>query len=53
MNGENRDVAIEEFVRLKPKIYSLLLDSNIHKNPKAWIKTMLQPSVIMNIKVYY
>ena len=43
MKGEIRDVAIEEFVRLKPKMYSLLVDSNVHKNPKAWIKTMLQP----------
>ena len=34
MKNETRGVAIEEFVGLKPKMYSLLVDTNEHKKAK-------------------
>ena len=52
MKDETGVVAIEEFVRLKPKMYSFLLDSSNIKKQKAWIKMLLQQLVIMNIKKY-
>ena len=35
MKDETRGVAIEEFVRLKPKIYSFLVDNSEHKKAKG------------------
>ena len=38
MNEETSGFAIEEFVNLKPKMYSLLVDNNREpKKPKAWM----------------
>ena len=34
MKDETGRVAIEEFVRLKPKMYSFLVDNNEHKKAK-------------------
>ena len=42
MKDEIGGVAIEEFVGLKPKMYSFLIDNNEHKNQKGWIKMLLQ-----------
>ena len=35
MRDETGSVAIEEFVRLKPKIYSFLVDNKNHKKAKG------------------
>ena len=35
MNNETEDVAIEEFVGLKPKMYSFLVDRSEHKKAKS------------------
>ena len=51
MKDETGGVAIEEYVGLKPKMYSLLID-NI-KTQKAWKEMLLQQPVTMNIKMYY
>ena len=38
MNEETSSFAIEEFVNLKPKMYSFLVDNNREpKKPKAWM----------------
>ena len=42
MKDEIGGAAIEEFVGLKPKMYSFLIDNNEHKNQKGWIKMLLQ-----------
>ena len=42
MKDENGDVAIEEFVRLKPKIFSFLETIMNRKKQKARIKILLQ-----------
>ena len=42
MKDEIGGVAIEEFVGLKPKMYSFLIDNSEHKKQKAWIKMLLQ-----------
>ena len=36
MKDETRGVVIEEFVGLKPSMYSFLVDSNGHKKSKRW-----------------
>ena len=47
-----KDVVIEEFVKLKPKVYSFLIDdSSEYKKAKGVIKMLLQQQVIMNIKM--
>ena len=51
MKDETGGVAIEEYVGLKPKMYSFLVD-NIKKQ-KVWIAMSLQQQVTMNIKMYY
>ena len=51
MKDETWGVAIEEYVGLKPKMYSFLVD-NIKKE-KAWIAMSLQQQIAMNIKMYY
>ena len=35
MKDETGGVAIEEFIRLKPKIYSFLVDNSRHKKAKV------------------
>ena len=35
MEDETGDVAIEEFIGLKPKTYSFLVDNSEHKKTKA------------------
>ena len=40
MKFETGGVAIEEFVGLKPKMYSFLLENSEHK--KAWVEMLLQ-----------
>ena len=50
---ETGGVAIEEFVGLKPKIYSSFVDDNSeYKKAKCMIEMLLQQQVIMNIKMY-
>ena len=52
MKDKASGVAIEEFVRLKPKMYSFfLVDNNEHKNQKVWIK-MLSQQLIMNVRMF-
>ena len=42
MKDEIADVAIKDFVGLKPKMYSFLVDNSEHKKQKVWIKMLLQ-----------
>ena len=42
MKDETGGVAIEEFVRLKPKMYSFLVIIVNIKKQKAWIEMLLQ-----------
>ena len=42
MKDETRGVVIEEFVGLKPSMYSFLVDSNEHKKRKRCVKMLLQ-----------
>ena len=42
MKDETRRVVIEEFVGLKPSMYSFLVDSNEHKKSKRCVKMLLQ-----------
>ena len=59
MKDETGGVAIEEFVGLKPKMYSFLVDNNEHKKAKGLNKIVVVTNnyihydkVIMNIKIY-
>ena len=52
MKDETGGVAIKEFVGLKPKMYSFLVDNNSHKKVKASIKMLSKQYLIMNIKVF-
>ena len=40
MKDEIGSVAIEEFVGLKPKMYSFLVDNNEHRKQKVLIKVL-------------
>ena len=42
MKEETGGVAIEEFIGLKPKMYSLLVDNSEHKKAKSVNKNVLQ-----------
>ena len=42
MKDETRRVVIEEFVGLKPSMYSFLVDSNEHTKSKRCVKILLQ-----------
>ena len=42
MKEETGGVAIEEFIGLKPKMYSLLVDNSEHKKAKCVNKNVLQ-----------
>ena len=42
MKDETGVVAIEEFVGLKPKMYSFLVDKNEHKKAKGMNKMLFQ-----------
>ena len=42
MKDETGRVAIEEFVRLKPKMYSFLVDNNEHKKAKGVNKNVAE-----------
>ena len=42
MKDEIADFAIKDFVGLKPKMYSFLVDNSEHKKQKVWIKMLLQ-----------
>ena len=53
MKNKTGGLAIEEFVGLKPKMYSFLVDDNIeHKKAKVWNGMLLQQWVMINIKMY-
>ena len=59
MKGETGGVAIEEFVALKPKMYSFLVDNNEHKKAKAGNKNIVATirhneykDVLLNKKMY-
>ena len=41
MKDETRSVGIEEFVGLKPKIYSFLVDNNEHKKAEGVNKNVV------------
>ena len=52
MKDEAGDVAIKEFVGLKPKMYSFLVDDNSeHKMQRVWIKIFMQQLMIRNTKM--
>ena len=40
LKDETGDVSIEEFVGLKPKMYSFLVDNNEHRKQKVLIKVL-------------
>ena len=42
MKEETGGVAFEEFIGLKPKMYSLLVDNSEHKKAKSVNKNVLQ-----------
>ena len=43
MKDETAGIAIEEFVELKPKMYSYLVnDDSEHKKQKVWIEMLLR-----------
>ena len=43
MKDETAGIAIEEFVGLKPKMYSYLVNDNSeHKKQKVWIEMLLR-----------
>ena len=43
MKDETASIAIEEFVGLKPKMYSYLVNDNSeHKKQKVWIEMLLR-----------
>ena len=42
MRDETEGVAVEEFVGLKPKMSSVLVDNNEHKKQNAWIEMLLK-----------
>ena len=50
MKDETGGVAIEEFVGLKPKMYSLLVDNSQPKKSKSVNRNFV---ATMNIKMYY
>ena len=52
MKDETGDVAIEQFVGLKPKMHSFLVDNREDKIQKVWIGMLLEQEVTMNIKMY-
>ena len=53
MKDKTGGLAIEEFVGLKPKMYSFMVDDNIeHKKAKVWKGMLLQQWVMINIKMY-
>ena len=53
MKDETAGVAIKEFVGLKPKTYSFLVDdSNEHKKQRVWVKISLQQKVIISTKMF-
>ena len=52
MKDETCGIAIEEFVGLKPKMCSFLVDNSDLKKQKAWIKMLFQQQVMINIKTF-
>ena len=52
MNDETCAIAIEEFVGLKPKMCSFLVDNSDLKKQKALIKILFQQQVMINIKTF-
>ena len=53
MEDETAGVMIEEFLGLKPKMYSYLVHRNSeHKKKKVWIETLLQQFILSNIKMF-
>ena len=53
MKDETVCIAIEEFVWLKPKIHSYLVDnSSEYKKQKMWIEILSQQWVITNTKIF-
>ena len=53
MKDETGRIAIEEFVGLKPKMYSFLVDNSEHKKAKSVNGNVVQQQVIMNIKMHF
>ena len=47
---ESQDVAVEEFVRLKPKMYLFLVDNSDHNKTKGLYKNIF--AAIMNVKTF-
>ena len=53
MANKTGGVAVEEFVGLKPKMYSLLAENSENKKAKGVNKNVVTTTIsIMNIKMY-
>ena len=50
MKDETGGVAIEEFVGLKPKMYSFLVDNNEHKKAKGLNKIVVATIIFIMTK---
>ena len=53
MKDETGAVAIEEFISLKTKIYSFLVDNDEHKKAKAVNKSVVATISHNEYKMYY
>ena len=52
MKDKTGEFAIDEFVELKPRMYSFLVDdNNEHKKQKGWIEMLLEQLLTTNIKI--
>ena len=52
MKNETAGVAIEEFVGLKPKMYSYLVEADSERKKAKGVNKMLRQQVITNIKMF-
>ena len=52
MKDEATDVAIKEFVGLKPKMFSFLVDDNSEHKSKRCEKMLLKEQIIVNTKMF-
>ena len=52
MKDETAGVAIEEFVGLKPKMYSYLVEADSERKKVKGVNKMLRQQVITNIKMF-
>ena len=52
MKNETGGFAVEEFIGLKPKVYSFLVDNNEYKKAKGVNKNVVATKVMINIKTF-